>query len=192
MRVVAFGDSITANGSEAELAGGKITFADSVPNMKGVYQALVKEHPLISVRVENAGGRFAIWIDDRDAPGFDFEKLKAVVPVFEKRSGRKALVYEDFGVDLIAPAVEEGDYSKDAGLRAFGRDAFGSYDFLSIIIGDKRSDIPRTLDKTLMAAQKDTQAEQIANDEGIPSFNPIDVRDFAVGLAEAHRFARGN
>ncbi|MBW7995195.1 MAG: hypothetical protein FVQ81_01230 [Candidatus Glassbacteria bacterium] len=184
--------SITANGSEAELAGGRITFASSVPNMKGVYQALVKEHPLISVRVENAGGRFAIWIDDRDAPGFDFEKLKAVVPVFEKRSGRKALVYEDFGVDLIAPAVEEGNYSKDAGLRAFGLDAFGNDDFLSIIIGDKRSDIPKTLDKTLMAAQKDTQAEQIANDEGIPSFNPIDVRDFAVALAEAHRIARGN
>ncbi|MFC1544693.1 hypothetical protein ACFL4X_00860 [Gemmatimonadota bacterium] len=183
--------TISAGGSQAVLKGGRIVFGDSVENMKGVYQALVKQHPLISVRVEHGSGKFSIWIDDQDAPGFDFEKLKSVVPVFEKRSGRKALIYEDFGVDLIAPAVEKGNYSKDAGLRAFGRDAFGNDDFLSIIIGDKRSDIPKTLVKTLMAAQKDAQAEQIANDEGIPSFNPIDVRDFSLALAEAHRIARG-
>jgi hypothetical protein len=183
--------AIVANGSEAELVDGKIVFGDSVSGMKGVYQALVKEHPLISVRVEQADGKFSIWIDDQDAPGFDFDKLKDVAPVFEQRTGRKALIYEDFGVDLIATAVEEGNYSKDSGLRAFGRDAFGSDDFLSIIIGDKRSDIPKTLDKTLMAAQKGAQAEQISNDEGIPSFNPIDVRDFAVAMAEAHRIATG-
>jgi len=183
--------AMTENGSQAELACGRIVFGDSVENMRGVYQALVKKHPLISVRVERAGGKFSIWIDDKDAPGFDFDKLKSVVPAFEKNSGRKALVYEDFGVDLIAPAVEKGNYSKDAGLRAFGRDAFGNDDFLSIIIGDKRSDIPKTLTRTLMAAQKGAQAEQIANDEGIPSFNPIDVRDFSVALAEAHRIASG-
>ncbi len=183
--------AIADNGSEAELVDGKIVFGDSVDEMTGVYQALVKKHPLISVRVEQADGKFSIWIDDQDAPGFDFDKLKELAPVFEKRTGRKALIYEDFGVDLIAPAVEDGNYSKDSGLRAFGNDAFGNDEFLSIIIGDKRSDIPKTLDKTLMAAQKDAQAEQIANDEGIPSFNPIDVRDFAVAMAEAHRIATG-
>ncbi len=183
--------AMVENGSEAELVDGKIIFGEGVPNMRGVYQALVKEHPLISVRVEREGGKFSIWIDDQDAPGFDFEKLKQVAPVFEKRCGRKALIYEDFGVDLIAPAVEKGNYGKDSGLRAFGRDAFGNDDFLSIIIGDKRSDIPKTLDKTLMAAQKGSQAEQIANDEGIPSFNPLDVRDFALAMAEAHRLAVG-
>ena len=94
-------------------------------------------------------------------------------------------MYEDFGVDLIAPAVEAGNYSKDAGLRAFGREAFGHDNFLSIIIGDKRSDIPKTLTRTMMAAM------MIARDENIPSFNPIDVRDFAVAVAEAHRIARG-
>ncbi|HLA38370.1 MAG TPA: hypothetical protein VJ417_00155, partial [Candidatus Glassbacteria bacterium] len=127
---------------------------------------------------------------EKDAPGFDFEKLKAVVPHFEKNAGRKALVYEDFGVDLIAPRVEDGNYSKDAGLRAFGRDAFGSDDFLSVIIGDKRSDIPKSLDRTLMAAQKGTSAEKIARDENIPSFYPLDVRDFAVAMAESHKLAQ--
>ena len=115
-----------------------------------------------------------------------------MVPSFEKRSGRKALVYEDFGVDLIASAVTEGNYSKDAGLREFGREAFGHDDFLSIIIGDKRSDIPKSLAKTLMAAQKGTSAKQIAKDENIPAFNPLDVRDFAVAVAEAHRIAQMN
>jgi len=142
------------------------------------------------VRVEkHAESTLELWIDQADTPGFDFEKLKSVVPGFERRSGRKALVYEDFGVDLIASKVEQGNYSKDSGLREFGREAFGNDNFLSIIIGDKRSDIPKTLDKTLMAAQKGTSAEQISDEEGIPSFNPIDVRDFAVAVAEAHRIA---
>ena len=185
--------AITDNGTRAKLdqAGDRIEFADDVKNMKGLYQALVKKHPLISVRVERpAPGRLAIWIDEVDAPGFDFEKLKSVVPHFEERAGRKALVYEDFGVDLIAPKVEEGNFSKDAGLRAFGRDAFGNDNFLSVIIGDKRSDIPKSLDETLMAAQKGTNAEKIARDEKIPSFYPLDVRDFAVAMAEARRIAR--
>ena len=170
----------------------RIRFSSDKENLRGIYQALVKKHPLISLRVEQEapGAQLAVWIDDRDRPGFDFESLKKVAPVFEKRTGRKALVYEDFGVDFIAPAVEEGNYSKDAGLREFGREAFGNDDFLSVIIGDKRSDIPKTLAKTLMAAQKGTSAEQIAIDENIPSFFPIDVRDFAVALAEAHRLAR--
>jgi len=170
----------------------RIRFSSEKANLRGIYQALVKKHPLISVRVEQQGpgGELAIWIDDQDKPGFDFESLKKVAPIFEKRTGRKALVYEDFGVDFIAPAVEEGNYSKDAGLRQFGREAFGNDEFLSVIIGDKRSDIPKTLTKTLMAAQKGTSAEQIAREENIPSFNPVDVRDFAVALAEAHRIAR--
>jgi hypothetical protein len=170
----------------------RIRFSGEKENMRGIYQALVKKHPLISVRVEQDGpaGEIALWMDDTDKPGFDFEALKKVSPVFEKATGRKALVYEDFGVDLIAAAVDEGNYSKDAGLREFGREAFGSDDFTSIIIGDKRSDIPKTLTKTLMAAQKDSDAEQIARDEEIPSFYPIDVRDFALALAEAHRIAR--
>ncbi len=172
-------------------AADRIRFSTELENMCGLYQALVKTHPLISVRVEKHGeNALAIWIDQADAPGFDFEKLKSVVPGFEKRSGRKALVYEDFGVDLIASKVEQGNYSKDSGLREFGREAFGNDDFVSIIIGDKRSDIPKSLDKTLMAAQKGTSAEQIADEEGIPSFNPIDVRDFAVAVAEAHRIAK--
>ena len=185
--------AITEGGSRAELdrAAGRIEFSSDVQNMKGFYQALVKKHPLISVRVAApSAGRLALWIDEKDAPGFDFEKLKAVVPHFEKNAGRKALVYEDFGVDLIAPRVEDGNYSKDAGLRAFGRDAFGSDDFLSVIIGDKRSDIPKSLDRTLMAAQKGTSAEKIARDENIPSFYPLDVRDFAVAMAESHKLAQ--
>ncbi|MBN2289233.1 MAG: hypothetical protein JXQ83_07860 [Candidatus Glassbacteria bacterium] len=171
---------------------GRIRFSSDKENLRGVYRALVKVHPLISLRVEqdSPGAELAVRIDDKDKPGFDFESLKKVAPAFEKRTGRKALVYEDFGVDLIAAAVEEGNYSKDAGLREFGREAFGNDEFLSVIIGDKRSDIPKTLTRTLMAAQKGTSAEQIARDENIPSFNPIDVRDFSIALAEAHRIAR--
>jgi len=179
--------------SEVELdeVAGRLRFKKDVGNMPGLYKALVKTHPLISLRVERDGENdLAIWIDDLDKDGFDFESLKAVVPHFEKRSGRKALVYEDFGVDLIAAAVEEGNYSKDAGLRELGREAFGHDEFLSIIIGDKRSDIPKTLTRTLMAAQKGSSAEQIAKEENIPSFYPLDVRDFAVALAEAHRIAK--
>ena len=174
-------------------SGGRIRFRPDVGNMLGLYRALVKTHPLISVRLEEEpDGRLAMWVDDQDKDGFDFASLEEVVPSFEKQSGRKALVYEDFGVDLIASAVTEGNYSKDAGLREFGREAFGHDDFLSIIIGDKRSDIPKSLTKTLMAAQKGTSAEQIANDENIPAFNPLDVRDFAVAVAEAHRIAQMN
>lgn len=186
-------EAMTVNGSKAALdeASGRIRFSSDVANMAGTYRALIKTHPLISVRVELDGSDYVIWIDDQDKPGFDFEALKAVVPAFEARAGRKALVYEDFGVDLIAPAVEKGNYSKDSGLRAFGREAFGNDDFLSIIIGDKRSDIPKSLTKTLMAAQKASSAEKIARDEKIPSFNPIDVRDFAVAVSEAHRIAGG-
>ena len=184
-----------ACGSESEVVldeeAGRIRFGSDVENMLGLYKALVKTHPLISVRVEPDGENgLALWIDDQDKNGFDFEALKKVVPDFEQRSGRKALVYEDFGVDLIAGAVNDGNYSKDAGLRELGREAFGHDDFLSIIIGDKRSDIPKTLARTLMAAQKGSSAEQIAVDENIPSFNPLDVRDFAIALAEAHRIAR--
>jgi hypothetical protein len=179
--------------SEVDLdqSADRIRFSRHPASMLGLYQALVKTHPLISVRVEFAAeDQLAIWIDDQDREGFDFEALKAVVPDFENRSGRKALVYEDFGVDLIASAVEEGNYSKDAGLRELGREAFGHDEFLSIIIGDKRSDIPKTLRNTLMAAQKDSSAQQIAIDEKIPSFYPLDVRDFAIAVAEAHRIAK--
>ncbi len=170
---------------------GRIRFKRDVSNMLGLYKALVKRHPLISVRVEQAGeDDLTIWIDDRDKDGFDFHALQGVVPDFERRSGRKALVYEDFGVDLIAPAVEQGNYSKDSGLRELGREVFGHDDFLSIIIGDKRSDIPNTLTKTLMAAQKGSSAEQIVIEEKIPSFYPLDVRDFSIAVAEAHRIAK--
>jgi hypothetical protein len=179
--------------SEVDLdeGAGRLRFMLDLDNMLGLYKALVKTHPLISVRLEQeSDGRLAMWIDDKDKEGFDFEALKEVVPNFESQSGRKALVYEDFGVDLIARAVADGNYSKDAGLREFGREAFGHDDFLSIIIGDKRSDIPKSLTKTLMAAQRGTSAEQIVKDENIPAFNPIDVRDFAVAVAEAHRIAQ--
>lgn len=187
-------DACTEGGSEVTFdeAADRIRFSSEKSNLLGIYQALVKKHPLISVRVEQPEpGRLAIWIDEEDKPGFTFEDLQKLAPVLEERTGRHALVYEDFGADFISAAVEEGNYSKDSGLRAFGRAAFGSDDFLSIMVGDKRSDIPKSLDRMLMAAQKDMDAERIANEENIPSFNPIDVRDFAVAVAEAHRIAQG-
>jgi len=166
----------------------KIIFENKPENLKGIAEALFKTHPLISVRVKKEeDGKLSIWIDPKDKPDFDFEKVKEFAKLAGEQIGRKALPYEDHGVDLISKEAEEGNYSKDAGLREYGREAFGDKPFISAIVGDKGSDIPKTIKETIMFPLKDTDAEKISDEQSIPSVPVKDVRDFALALAEAHR-----
>lgn len=167
---------------------GKIIFENKPENLKGLAEALFKTHPLISVRVKKEDdGKLSMYIDPNDKPDFDFEKVKEFAKLAGEQIGRKALPYEDHGVDLISKEAEEGNYSKDAGLREYGKDAFANKPFISAIVGDKGSDIPKTIKDTIMFPLKDAEAERIADEKSIPSVPVIDVRDFALALAEAHR-----
>jgi len=166
----------------------KILFENNPENLKGLAEALFKVHPLISVRVKKEeDDKLSLRIDPKDNPDFDLEKVREFAKAAENETGRKSLVYEDHGVDLISKEAEEGNYSKDAGLREFGKEAFGDVPFILAIIGDKDSDIPQTLDNALFFPQKDSDAEPIAKEKNVPSVSVIDVRDFALALAEAHR-----
>lgn len=167
---------------------GKIIFENKPENLKGLAEALFKTHPLISVRVKKEDdGKLSMYIDPKDKPDFDFEKVKEFAKLAGAQIGRKALPYEDHGVDLISKEAEEGNYSKDAGLREYGKDVFANKPFISAIVGDKGSDIPKTIKDTIMFPLKDTEAERIADEKSIPSVPVNDVRDFALALAEAHR-----
>ncbi|MFH1759668.1 MAG: hypothetical protein ABIA63_01080 [bacterium] len=177
--------------SEASLEGDKIVFNNVPENMKGFYNTLFRKHPLISVRVKKEEqNKLSIIIDDTDKPDFTFENLKAFGEKAKQLTGRDVLVYEDFGIDFMSPKVKSGNYSKDTGLREYAREAFGSSDFVSAIIGDKKSDIPVTRTNTLMFAIKNSDAVPIVEKmEDMPSLYPHDVRDFALALSEAHRIA---
>jgi len=175
--------------SEAVLDGDRIVFENKPQNLKGIAEALFKTHPLISVRAHTEeGGKISIRIDARDSADFgDFNKVKEFAGLVGEACGRNALVYEDHGIDFMSKEAEQGSYSKDAGLREYGREAFGDDNFVSAIIGDKNSDIPRTTDKTLFFPVRGSDAEPIAEERGVPSIAATDVRDFALALAEAHR-----
>jgi hypothetical protein len=176
--------------SDIELAEDeeKIIFENKPENLKGIAEALFKTHPLISVRVKKEDdGKLSMYIDPKDKPDFDFEKVKEFAKLAGEQIGRKALPYEDHGVDLISREAEEGNYSKDAGLREYGKDAFENKPFISAIVGDKGSDIPKTIKDTIMFPLKGAEAEKIADEKSIPSVSVVDVRDFALALAEAHR-----
>jgi hypothetical protein len=182
-------EAITAE-SKADLEGEKIVFENKPENMKGFYSALFRKHPLISVRVKKEeGGKLSFVIDDKDKEGFTFEDLKKFGERAKELTGRKVLVYEDFGVDFMSPKAE-GKYSKDTGLREYAKEAFDSSDFMCAIIGDKKSDVPINTDGVIMFALKGADAENIVKGmDDLPSLYPNDVRDFALALAEAHRIA---
>lgn len=186
-------NSITAGGSNAELAGEKILFENKPENMKGLYDGLFKKHPLISVRVQKEeDGRLSIRIDENDKEGFTFKDVEAFGEKARAATKRDVLVYEDFGVDFMSPKVKEGNYSKDSGLRAYGKEAFGGDDFLPVALGDKNNDIPKDITKIIMCALKDSQADPTVRDmDGLAYLHPVDVRDFALALAEARRIASG-
>ncbi len=174
--------------SNIEIVDEKIVFENKPDNLKGLSEALYKIYPLISVRVKNVeGNKLSIHIDPKDQPDFNYESLKEFAKIAGEETQRKYIAYEDHGVDFISKEAEDGNFSKDAGLREYGREAFGNNDFISVIIGDKSSDVPRTLDNTLFFPLTGSDAEPIAREKNVPSLGAIDVRDFALALSEAHR-----
>lgn len=177
--------------TDAVLNNSKIYFENRKENLKGFAEAFFKVHPLISVRLANeVDGRLSMWIDPKDKSDFSYEKIKEFAVIAEKVVGRKSIAYEDHGVDFFSKEVEEGKYSKDGGLREFGRSAFKHDNFISAVVGDKRTDVPCSTVKTIMFPQKDSEAEEIAKKTNIPHVPVIDIRDCALALSEAHRIKK--
>ena len=87
----------------------------------------------------------------------------------------------------LEPEAKTGDYYKQAGLHAYGVEAFGDVPFVKMIVGDKSNDAPRIFEGTIFFPQAGSQAEEFAAEKGIPSVIIDDVRDFALALAELRR-----
>jgi len=165
------------------LKDGKVYFENKVENLKGIFESLARKHPLISVRfARSEGGLVSFEMDPNDKPGFGFDDLQKVGNLLTEKTGRRSMVYEDFGIDCFAQAVDEGDYYKQAGLDAYGRDVLKGRPFVKIIVGDKANDAPRVFEGTLFCPQVGTQAESHAAENSIPSSLVVDVRDFALAM----------
>ena len=170
-------------GSEVKLAGGKVYFRNQADNLRGIFEALARKHPLVSVRFHRGEDDMCYFeIDPRDKPGFTFSDLQVIGDIITEKTGRRCMVYEDFGIDCFAKAVDEGDYYKQAGLDAYGKDVLGGKPFVKIIVGDKANDAPRVFEGTLFCPQKGSQAEDHAAENKIPSTCVTDVRDFALAM----------
>jgi len=169
--------------SKCELKGGKVFFENKVENLKGIFEALARKHPLISVRFKRVQGDLVSFeMDSNDKPGFAFPDLEKLGGLLTKRTGRRCMVYEDFGIDCFSKAVDEGDYYKQSGLHAYGRDVLSGAPFVKIIVGDKANDAPKVFEGTFFCPQAGTQAEKYAAEKKIPSASVGDVRDFALAL----------
>ncbi len=172
-----------AGGSDVELKEGKVCFANNVENLRGIFEALARKHPLISVRWHRAeGDKCCFEMDPDDKPGFTFSDLQIIGDLITEKTGRRCMVYEDFGIDCFAKAVDEGDYYKQAGLDAYGKDVLAGAPFAKLIVGDKANDAPRVYEGTLFCPQTGTQAQEYAAENKIPSALVGDVRDFALAL----------
>jgi hypothetical protein len=182
-------DAITPE-SGARLEGGRIVFENRPSNLHGLLHALLRLHPLLGLRVRRQAGEISLEIDPEDRPGFDLDRLREFADRVRARTGREVNVFEDFGIDCLSPKVKAGNYSKEAGIRAYGRQAFGSDEFLVALIGDKASDLPRGRDRVLMFALQGSEAEALAQPQAdLVALYPHDIRDFALALAEARRIA---
>lgn len=170
--------------SKCELKDGKVYFENRVINLRGIFEALARKHPLTSVRFSRVKGDLVSFeMDPDDKPGFAFADLQSLGDLLTKRTGRRCMVYEDFGIDCFTKAVDEGDYYKQAGLHTYGKDVLGGAPFVKIIVGDKANDAPKVYVGTLFCPQSGTQAEKFAIEKNIP-YSPVgDVRDFALALA---------
>jgi len=169
--------------SKCEFRDGKVYFENRVENLRGIFEALARKHPLISVRYRRVKGDLVSFeMDSNDKPGFTFEDLQKLGATLTQRTGRRCMVYEDFGIDCFAKAVDEGDYYKQAGLHAYGKDALAGAPFVKIIVGDKANDAPKVFEGTLFCPQVGTQAEKYAAEKKIPSAVVVDVRDFALAM----------
>ncbi|MFP4521448.1 MAG: hypothetical protein ACLFQK_04820 [Fibrobacterota bacterium] len=134
-----------AEGSEAEFDkdNNLILFKNDVSNLKGVHTALTRKHSLISVRVkEIPDGRIGIWIDDKDKPEFDYDKLAEFSKIAGEATGRIPQYHRDHGLDLHSKKAKEGNFSKENGLHEYAKDVFGNEDFFSLVVGDMENDIP--------------------------------------------------
>ncbi len=173
----------TASESECEFKDSKVYFRNTVKNLKGVFTALARKHPLISVRFKRVEGNLVSFeMDSKDKPGFAFADLEKLGDALKARTGRRCMVYEDFGIDCFAKAVDDGDYYKQSGLNAYGIDVLRGKPFVKIIVGDKANDAPKVFEGTLFCPQTGTQAEKYAAENKIPSASVGDVRDFALAL----------
>ena len=178
--------------TKCDLKEGKVIFENKVENLKGIFEALARKHPLTSVRFRRvAGDTVSFEMDPQDKPGFTFADLQKLGEVFTQRTGRRCMVYEDFGIDCFAKAVDEGDYYKQAGLHAYGKDVLGTEKFVKIIVGDKANDAPKVFEGTLFCPMRGTQAEAYAAEKKIPSASVGDARDFAIALAAIRDGAKG-
>ena len=169
--------------SKCELKNGKVFFENTVSNLRGVFEALARKHPLISVRFRRVKGDLVSFeMDSNDKPGFAFADLQKVGEELTRRTGRRCMVYEDFGIDCFSKAVDAGDYYKQSGLHTYGKDVLAGAPFVKIIVGDKANDAPKVFEGTLFCPQVGTQAEKYAAEKKIPSASVGDVRDFALAL----------
>jgi len=169
--------------SKCDLKGGKVYFENKVENLRGIFEALARKHPLISVRYRRVKGDLVSFeMDPNDKPGFAFPDLQKVGDTLTKRTGRRCMVYEDFGIDCFSKAVDEGNYYKQSGLDTYGKDVLAGAPFVKIIVGDKANDAPKVFEGTLFCPQTGTQAEKYAAEKKIPSALVGDVRDFALAL----------
>ena len=170
-------------GSKVELKGGKVVFENKVDNLKGVFESLAHKHPLTSVRWRRVKGDMVSFeLDADDKPGFDFPALQKIGEILTERTGRRCMVYEDFGIDCFAKEVDAGDYYKQAGLHAYGKDILKGADFVKIIVGDKANDAPKVFEGTLFCPMAGTQAAKYADEKSIPHSEVGDVRDFALAM----------
>ncbi len=170
-------------GSEVELKDGKVLFKNEAANLRGIFESLARKHPLVSVRFHRVEGDMcSLELDSQDKPGFAFSDLQVIGDILSQRTGRRCMVYEDFGIDCFAKEVDEGDYYKQAGLDAYGRDVLAGEPFVKIIVGDKANDAPKVFEGTLFCPQKGSEAEEYASENKIPSTPVGDVRDFALAL----------
>lgn len=174
-----------------EWADGRVLFENKPENLRGIYQAFARQYPLISARYSREPQWGANWVscqlDSADKPGFGMADLERLGEQIRARTGRRVMVYEDFGIDSFTRQADEGNYFKQAGLHAFGKDVFGDDDFVEIIVGDKPNDAPKVFRQTLFCSLAGTEASAYAKTKKIVHCDVGDMRDFALAMRDIRR-----
>jgi 6-phosphofructokinase 1 len=174
-----------------EWVDGRVYFENKPENLRGIYQAFARKYPLISARYRREPQRGANWVscvlDSVDKPGFGVTELRRLGEQLKARTGRRVMVYEDFGVDSFTRQADEGNYFKQSGLHAFGKDVFGDDDFVEIIVGDKPNDAPKVFQQTLFCSLAGSEASEYAKEKKIVYCDVGDMRDFALALRDIRR-----
>ncbi len=177
--------AVAKEGTDCELRDGRIYFENKVENLHGYFKAFAREYPLISARYrKNDNGKVSCELDRKDKEGFVYADLEKLGERISEETGRRVMVYEDFGIDAFTKTADEGDYYKQARLNAYGADVFGTDDFVEVIVGDKPNDAPRKFNETLFCSMEGTEASSYAKEVGIVHCDVGDMRDFAIALRE--------